>query len=127
MDFTGIKADFECIWNSFVEAIVRFWNNRFVRGNEEIVYLREEISRLQQENKGLIERLISPNINEVNIREEEKEFQPVTTNRFIPWRERRAMLERKSREAAISLAREAEVEVERGKSTEQLEKELGIS
>lgn len=113
MDIEGIKSDFLSMWTAFVEAIVRFWNNRFQLKNEEIIYLRQQIERLEFERKQLTERLMVPQFVETKEDEEEKTFEPLTTNRYIPWHERRRKLEQASRAEAIRLQQEAATQVER--------------
>jgi hypothetical protein len=130
MAIEDIKVDLKSIWVSFVEAVVRFWSNRFQLHNDEVLYLRDRVAQLHNENQQLYERLISfnsPKIEEqpVNI----EDFKPIQTGRVrTSWSVTKAKLEADSRREAIKLAQEAAeaTKAERTQTTEDIEKELGI-
>jgi len=119
-----MKEDFQAMWSAFVESVVRFFNNRFQTENETYTFLQNELIRARQDYKELVESVLHPPV--VNVEQEvEHEFKPITNN-FEPFHIKRARLERASRIRAEELRSEAAVAVERTKSTEQLEDELGI-
>jgi len=81
------------IWDAFIQAIIRFWDNRFLK-NDEIDYLRNELARVNGINQKLIEQMISPVTNNEE-KDEIKDFRPIG-NKFVPWSIRRQQLERNS-------------------------------
>lgn len=120
-----MKQDFIAIWVSFTEAITRFWNNRFIRENDQIVYLRMELAKSQSENSkllGYILEMANPAKVEAEPELDLSNFKPV--NQREPWHVRQRRLEQESRNKAIQLASEARENLEKTKSTEDLEDEL---
>lgn len=130
MDIEGIKSDFESIWVAFIEAVVRFWNNRFLRQDDEIHYLREQNKQLQLEIIRLAELMGLSKTAEVSSSEvDDNELQPIQREGSrVPWHIKQRRLEianrNRARELAKQFADEASMKVERAKSTEQLEDEL---
>lgn len=109
---------------AFTEAIIRFFNNRAVRVDEQVSYLRLQIEKEKDNNSQLLDIIKSYTTGSI-----EKE-EPINTEDFKPiqykesWSAKRSRLERAARQKAFELDREARIQVERNKSTEQLEDEL---
>ena len=98
------------IWLSFKEAIIRFWDNRFLSNHrDEIDFLRSQIERERAEKLKLVNFLITP-ISENNERNELPEPIP---GGHKPWAVRKQELEKKFRKPNIG-----------GKTIEELEKEV---
>lgn len=119
--------DLRTIWSAFVEAIIRFWNNRFHSiKNSEVDFLRDELMRSRNDYKELVQSLNQPVIHNPK-QIEDSEMYPIKGSRFEPFHVKRTKLEAASRNRAEALRKEAALEIERGKSTAELEEELGIN
>lgn len=112
--------DLRTIWSAFVEAIIRFWNNRFHSiKNSEVDFLRDELMRSRNDYKELVQSLNQPVIHNPE-QIEGSEMHPIKGSRFEPFHVKRAKLETASRNRAEALRKEAALEIERGKSTAEL-------
>ena len=104
----------DCL-QSFLEAWIRFWDNRFVIDKDEIRYLRNLIESERRLNNELIASLFN---NEAKPSESEsKSFQPIIRNKN--WRQL-------ARERQAEIHKEAQIKAAASKSTDELEQELGI-
>lgn len=114
--------------------MIRFWNNRFIRDNEEIIYLRNLVEKERLENKRLVSEIlqfVSPKEVKEETEPDLRELKPVFKS--LHWKARASELEKKSREARKQMDAEREVkqnlEVRASspiKTTEELEFELGL-
>lgn len=119
----GLRSDIEAMWVVFNEAVIRFWNNRFHK-SDEVSYLRIELAKRDEEIKRLTNLLIYFNNDEGEEELPQTRTEPQPFNGYTPFHIVRAQAERESFERAKRLAGEAKSEIEKEKSTEDLEKEL---
>jgi len=123
-----IRVQLLSIWLAFTEAIIRFFNNRSIKVDEQVAYLRLQLDIEKRQNKELIETIKNLVLNASNEEpaQDQTEHKPIGYKE--PWHITRQRLESKSRKEAFELDREARVAIERdksvGKSIEELEKEL---
>jgi len=124
-----IKVQLLSMWLAFTEAIIRFFNNRAIKIDEQVSYLRLQLEIEKQQNKELIEVIknyVIGSENEEQTNQNQTEHKPIGYKE--PWHITRQKLESKSRKEALELDREARIAVERnksvGKSIEELEEEL---
>lgn len=114
------------IYEAFCRSLIRFFDNRFVK-NDEVSYYRMELEKLRQENFKLTKHIIDNQIVSREVinppEEEETEWKPAN-NGYTSWEKKRRELETASLQKALTLKREAEAELNRAKSTEELEAEL---
>lgn len=120
-----MKEDIKSIWVAFVEMVLRFLNGRFNSFNEEANYLRMELDKSRIERERLVEALISVKKNTETETESPdlSTYQPVTP-KYESLHVKRARLERESLAKVRALSNEAQIGLERSKTTEQLESEL---
>jgi hypothetical protein len=81
---------------------------------------RIQIDKLQE----YIFELNKPNVKEVEI--DLSEIKPIVNNKYVPWSVKRQQLEQEDRERARNLKIQKEMAADSKKTTEQLERELGI-
>lgn len=139
MQYSEIKSEFIGTCVSFLEAVSRFWTNRFNNEpSDEVFYLRSRIASLEKEKAELIEKLLFPVAAQPE--EIQKEYQPIQPHR-PNWRIRAAELEAESRKrkAEQNAAREEALRANRTvtpkvsdpvteeKVIEDLEEELNIN
>jgi len=79
------------IWESFAYAIIRFWENRFIK-NDEVDYLRNELARVN----GLYVKLVNQSKEEIKEPDIDLSSLKPIGNKFVPWSIRRQQLERNS-------------------------------
>lgn len=103
------------MWEAFVRAVIRFWDNRFLREDRDDFYERE-ISRLHT----VINSLTRPQVVVGEV-ERDEENQPLIRKPIETLLQKRARLERESR------AEWNEQLTNARKSTEDLEREVGVS
>jgi len=107
------------IWESFVRAAIRFFDQRSLR-NDQVEYLRMEIEKLQNENRELRDYILRP-VNVPEPQDETVDWQPLGLQ---SWEQKRRELEAESRKRMVQNAFDSAVIQNKNKSTEQLEKEL---
>lgn len=117
------------IIESIRSAIIRFWDNRFTvedRTNDEIRYLRIQLDIERTEKKRLLDLIIELQSPKSAVSEpfDENQTKPISSSRQVPWHIMRQRLEAEARNKARDLANEARVNIERNKTTEELEQEL---
>jgi hypothetical protein len=117
-----IKLALTAIFESLCRALIRFFDNRFVRDND-VEWYRMELNKAHEETQLLYRQLIMPPAVRTEIVEEEN-FQPLSKSKFQSWSTKRQQLERESYQRAMNLAAEARQNIERNKTTEELELEL---
>lgn len=110
------------VFESLCRALIRFFDNRFIRDND-VEWYRMELNKAHEETQMLYRSLLNPKpvASEVV---EEVNYQPINKSKFVSWPSKRQQLERESYERAMNLAREAKMNIERSKTTEELELEL---
>lgn len=116
------------VFESLCRSLIRFFDNRFVANND-VEWYRMELEKQRLETQSLYERIIlilEPRTITGDV-VEEVNLQPIGKSKFKSWEQKRRELENESRLRAINIANEARMNIERGKSTEELEDELGIS
>lgn len=115
------------VYESFLEAIIRFWNNRF-QSDDQVRYLRMENDKLRQANDKLISQLIelSKPVTVDEPAQDTRDLQPLR-GQYRSWEQRRRELEATSLRKAIELSDEAKLASARSQTTEQLEADLGIN
>lgn len=109
------------LYESIIKAMIRFWDNRFIK-NTDIDYFKMALERQQDEYRELVKNITTQKTTNIQPESDETEWKPVQS--FVPWHIKRQQLESASRQKAIDLAREAKINIEKSKSTEQLENEL---
>lgn len=123
--------------DSFLRAVIRFWNNRFLPKDNPTELFREEISYLRRRNDDLVSFIlnsIKPNTAEVDEPEIDEEFKSIGAS-IETTIKRRRRLEQVSlsqwnklvQEAKDKAVRESASVSKSTKTTEELETELGLS
>lgn len=120
------------VLDSFLRAIIRFWNNRFLPKDNVIELYRMEIADLRSRNRELTEFIfnaLSPRVEPGESESSEDDFQqlgrPIETTL-----QRRRRLEQESLSNWNKLVQEAKNEIQNKattKTTEELEKDLGMN
>lgn len=113
----GIKL----IWESLTRAVIRYLESKSLR-DDSVGYLRMEIEKLRAENRELLNHLLMPKTTPAEIDDEPVDWQPISKHQ--PWSSKQRQLEEASRQRAMNLAAEARVNLQKSKTTEQLESEL---
>lgn len=108
------------VWESFLRAIIRFWDNRFLREDRDDFYERE-ISRLHQ----IINDLTVPKIMTAEVVDDIE--QPLIRKPIETLLQKRTRLERESREKWNEELKTASANRASIKTTEELEREVGVS
>ena len=111
------------IFESLCRALIRFFDNRFVRDND-VEWYRMELNKAHEETQMLYRSLLASKTTAEIIQEPEENFQPLNKSKFTSWTTKRHQLEQESYRKAMNLAREARTNIERNKTTEELELEL---
>ena len=112
------------VWDSFCRALIRFFDNRFVKESK-IDFYQIEISRLHQQINRLLDERAPKQIREEVIDEGPQIAMPPIESSFA----RRTRLERESREKWEQSVKEAHEKLQaekRQQSTEELEKSVGV-
>lgn len=119
------------VWQSFLEALVRFWENRFQTEENELVYfLKIELEKERAEKAKLLNTVLEfacPKPIEPMAQEENKELKPIGQ---VHWRVKARELEAQARARRQELDREAKEALTKpvAKVTvEELERELGVN
>lgn len=112
------------IYESACKAMIRFWDNRFVKDTS-VEYYRMEIEKLRFENKELQDKLFNILMPKPPVAMDETPVDWKPMNSYIPWHVKRQQLEQASLSKARELASEA-ISSMRPKTTEELEKAVGI-
>ena len=112
------------MWDSWVRAVIRYWDNKFIRSNE-VEYLRSQIELERSRYEKLVHLINAPRVASDDSFETEDEWKPINVG-FKPLHVKRQEMEMISRSKAFALKQEAEKAIEKNKTTEQLEAELGI-
>jgi len=85
------------IFTSFVDAWVRFWDNRFHR-DDEVEYLRMEVDKLHANNLKLLNYILKLN-SEYSPRDLDNDLDEIKeplNKKYIPWSIKRQQLEKES-------------------------------
>lgn len=125
MQDVGFINMLQQLYDTFIRALIRFWNNRFNK-SDEINFLRLELEKERRERNKLTEYILELNQLKINNSEpiDKEDFKPL--NKHIPFRIKRAQKEAEDREMArkMRLEREQSLDPMVVKTVEQLEKEL---
>jgi hypothetical protein len=117
---TLIKLVFE----SLCRALIRFFDNRFIR-DDDVEWYRMELNQSRIETQKLLDHFVTP--KPVTLVTEDEDYQPITPKKFKSFDQKRKELEQASRMQAMKLADEARSAIEKSKTTAELEEELGIA
>lgn len=110
------------VFESLCRALIRFFDNRFIRDND-VEWYRMELIRAREETQSLYQQMLVPKTVVAQPLEDE-EFKPMQSSKFPTWANKRHQLEQESYKKAQALAAEARVSLNRNKTTEELEHEL---
>ena len=119
----------KAVYESFIRAAIRFFDNRFLQDNE-VEWYRIELDKLRIENQRLVNVIIQMNRPESAspVQNDETEWKPLVGFETVSQKRRR--LERESYNRLQSNIAQAREETSRkaaqAMTTEQLEEELGV-
>jgi hypothetical protein len=109
------------MFDSFKEAVIRFFDNRFVTRNEQLELLRLELEKERAEKNKLLDYILM--LNKVNESIDNRE-EPQPLRSSVPWHTKQRELEKRDLELVRQRNIQAEMKMDAGKSTEELEQEL---
>src|SRR5882757_1362365 len=112
------------VFESLCRALIRFFDNRAVL-NTDVEYYRMELDLAHKETQRLVSLLVEPKIT-AEVETEQTDYKPIGNSPYKSWNVKRRELEQASRLKAIQLDSEARQAIEKSKTTEELEDELGI-
>lgn len=112
------------VWVAFLEALARFWNNRFVIEHRELDILKMELDRERIEKNKLLDSILE-HLNPKNENEPEINLAEMKPLGKSNWRARAKQLEDESRK--LKAASTPQVATVRKPSIEELELELGVA